>query len=46
MTLGCIPVGLLLAGVSYVVVKPMVDAYQHRRRREIETRAGREALGA
>ena len=46
MTVGCIPVGLLLAGVSYVIVKPMVDAYQHRRRSELELRSGREALGA
>jgi uncharacterized protein len=46
MTLGCIPVGLALAALSYVLVKPMVEAYQRRRRREIELRSGREALGA
>jgi uncharacterized protein len=46
MTLGSIPVGLALAALSYVLVKPMVDAYKHRRRRELELRASREALGA
>lgn len=46
MTLGSIPVGLALAGLSYVIVKPMVDAYKHRRRRKLELRASRAALGA
>jgi hypothetical protein len=46
MTLGCLPVGLALAALSYVLVKPMVDAYKNRRRRERELRSGREALGA
>jgi len=46
MTLGSVPVGLALAALGYVVVKPMVDAYKHRRRRELELRASREALGA
>lgn len=46
MSLGTIPVGLALAALSYVLVKPMVEAYQHRRRREIELRSGREVLGA
>ena len=46
MTLGSIPVGLALAALSYVIVKPMVDAYKHRRRRTLELRASREALGA
>ena len=46
MSLGCIPVGLALAALSYVLVKPMVEAYQHRRRRELGLRSGREALGA
>src|SRR3990172_13379085 len=32
MSLGCIPVGLVAAGIAYVLVKPMVAAYQHRRR--------------
>jgi uncharacterized protein (DUF2062 family) len=46
MTLGSVPVGLALAALSYVLVRPMVDAYKHRRRRELELRASREALGA
>jgi uncharacterized protein len=41
MSLGCIPIGLAAAVLSYVLVKPMVNAYQHRRR---ELRAGREAV--
>jgi uncharacterized protein (DUF2062 family) len=43
MSLGCIPVGLAAAVVSYILVKPMVEAYQHRRR---ELRSNSEALGA
>jgi uncharacterized protein len=43
MSLGCIPVGLAAAAISYLLVKPMVDAYQHRRR---ELRSNNEALGA
>jgi hypothetical protein len=39
-------VGLALAALSYVIVKPMVEAYKHRRRRKLELRASREALGA
>jgi uncharacterized protein (DUF2062 family) len=46
MALGSIPLGLAFAALSYVVVKPMVVAYKHRRRRELELRAAREALGA
>ncbi len=46
MTLGSLPVGLALAALSYVLVRPMVDAYKHRRRRALELRASREALGA
>jgi hypothetical protein len=46
MTLGSIPVGIALAALSYVLVKPMVEAYKHRRRRALELRASREALGA
>lgn len=46
MSLGSVPVGLALAALSYVLVKPMVEAYQHRRRREIGLRSGREVLGA
>ena len=45
MSLGCIPVGLALAALSYVLVKPMVEAYKHRRRRELGLRSRREALG-
>ena len=32
MTLGAIPVGLACAGLSYFLVRPAVNAYQHRRR--------------
>ena len=46
MTLGCLPVGLALALLSYVLVRPMVEAYKHRRRRQLQLRSGREALGA
>ncbi|HET7211305.1 MAG TPA: DUF2062 domain-containing protein, partial [Methyloceanibacter sp.] len=46
MALGSIPLGLAFAALSYVLVKPMVVAYKHRRRRELELRAAREALGA
>jgi uncharacterized protein len=46
MTLGSVPVGLALAALSYVFVRPMVEAYKHRRRRELGLRSGREALGA
>jgi uncharacterized protein (DUF2062 family) len=46
MTLGSVPVGLALGALCYVLVRPMVDAYKHRRRRELELRASREALGA
>lgn len=45
MSLGSIPVGLALAALGYVLVKPMVEAYQHRRRRELGLKSGREALG-
>jgi uncharacterized protein (DUF2062 family) len=46
MTLGCLPVGLALAALSYVLVRPMVEAYKNRRRRQLELRSGREVLGA
>ena len=46
MVLGSLPVGLLLAALSYVLVKPMVEVYKHRRRRKLELRSAREALGA
>jgi len=45
MSLGCIPVGLALAALGYVLVKPMVEAYKHRRRRELGLKSRREALG-
>lgn len=45
MTLGAVPIGLVVAGACYLLVKPTVEAYQHRRRRELGTRNG-EALGA
>lgn len=45
MSLGAIPIGFGVAALCYVIVKPMVQAYQDRRRRERELRA-REALGA
>ena len=45
MTLGSMPVGLALAALSYVLVKPMVEAYKHRRRRELQLRSESEALG-
>jgi uncharacterized protein (DUF2062 family) len=45
MMLGCVPVGLLLAALSYVLVKPMVEAYKNRRRRELKHRSAREVLG-
>jgi uncharacterized protein len=44
MSLGSIPVGLALAVISYVLVKPMVEAYKHRRR-ELRLRSRGEALG-
>jgi uncharacterized protein (DUF2062 family) len=46
MSLGSIPIGLALAALSYLLVKPMVEAYKHRRRRELELRASREAFDA
>ena len=46
MTLGCLPVGLALAALSYVLVRPMVEAYKNCRRRALELRSGREVLGA
>jgi uncharacterized protein len=38
MTLGSIPVGLAIAALVYFLVRPMVEAYQHRRRRELGLR--------
>ncbi len=45
MALGSLPLGLALAALSYFLVKPMVEAYKHRRRRKLELRSAREALG-
>ena len=44
MSLGAIPIGIAVAVLCYFVVKPIVEAYQERRRREREIRE-REALG-
>jgi uncharacterized protein len=38
MSLGCVPVGLAVAAGCYFLVRPMVDAYQHRRKRELRLR--------
>jgi uncharacterized protein (DUF2062 family) len=46
MSLGCIPVGLAIAALSYVLVKPAVSAYQHRRRSELSMGRGSGAVGA
>jgi uncharacterized protein len=46
MALGSLPLGLALAALSYVLVRPMVEAYKNRRRRELELRSAREAMGA
>jgi uncharacterized protein (DUF2062 family) len=43
MTLGALPVGLPLAALSYILVRPAVNAYQHRRR---GLRADRGPMGA
>lgn len=43
MTLGAVPVGLALAALSYALVRPAVNVYQHRRR---ALTARREALEA
>lgn len=43
MTLGAIPIGIVLAALSYVLVRPAVNAYQHRRR---DLRSGGEAMEA
>lgn len=42
MTLGSIPIGLALGLLSYLVVRPAVNAYQHRRR---DLRSPGEAVG-
>ncbi len=42
MTLGALPVGIALAALSYVLVRPAVNAYQHRRRALISRREAME----
>lgn len=44
MSLGCLPLGLAAATLGYLLVRPAVQAYQHRRRREL--RQGRETVRA
>jgi uncharacterized protein (DUF2062 family) len=46
MTLGSIPVGIAAAVACYFLVRPMVEAYQHRRRRELGLRHDRGTIGA
>lgn len=41
MTLGAIPIGLVLGAVSYALVRPAVNAYQHRRQ---SLRSGNSAM--
>lgn len=43
MTLGAMPIGLALGALAYILVKPAVNAYQHRRR---ALTSGREAMEA
>jgi uncharacterized protein len=38
MSVGCVPVGVAVATACYFLVRPMVDAYQHRRKRELHLR--------
>jgi uncharacterized protein (DUF2062 family) len=45
MTLGSLPLGLLVAACCYLLVKPMVEAYQRRHRRDLGARNGT-ALGS
>jgi uncharacterized protein (DUF2062 family) len=45
MSLGCVPVGLAVATACYFLVRPMVEAYQHRRRRELHLRHRRPVVG-
>jgi uncharacterized protein len=46
MSLGCIPVGIAVATACYFLVRPMVEAYQHRRRRELYLRHRRHTIRA
>jgi uncharacterized protein (DUF2062 family) len=45
MSLGCVPVGIAVAAACYFLVRPMVEAYQHRRRRELHLRHRRAVVG-
>ncbi|MGH6826437.1 DUF2062 domain-containing protein [Methyloceanibacter sp.] len=45
MSLGCLPVGIAMATACYFLVRPMVEAYQHRRRRELHLRQRRAVVG-
>jgi uncharacterized protein (DUF2062 family) len=46
MSLGCIPVGLAVAIACYFLVKPMVEAYQRRRRHDLRLRNRRDTIRA
>ena len=46
MSLGCIPVGIAVATACYFLGKPMVEAYQRRRRRELHMRHRPEVVRA
>jgi uncharacterized protein len=46
MSLGSIPIGIAVATLCYFLVRPMVDAYQHRRKRELHLRHRRHPVGA
>ncbi len=45
MTLGSIPIGIAAAALSYVLVKPTVEAYRRRRRTVLAARHGHAAVG-
>ena len=46
MSVGCVPVGVAVATACYFLVRPMVDAYQHRRKRELHLRHRRHPVSA
>ncbi len=46
MSIGCIPLAFAIATACYFLVRPMVEAYQHRRRRELLSRHDPDAMGA
>jgi uncharacterized protein (DUF2062 family) len=45
MMLGSIPIGIAAAALSYVLVKPMVEAYQRHRRHVLAAKQSQEAVG-